>query len=95
MERRLRFGPGVEMAVRKECVGRGLAMWIAWVAAGCRQRVGREICPKRWSTANDSGLSREDWQGAVGAEDSDLGGIDGSVAGLACSPGKCGGVESV
>ena len=52
-ERMLGVGAGVVMAVRKECVGRGLAMWIAWVAAGPRQRVGREIGPKRWSTASD------------------------------------------
>ena len=42
------FAPGVEMAVRKECVGRGLAMWIAWVAAEDCQRVGPEIGPKNW-----------------------------------------------
>jgi hypothetical protein len=49
----------------------------------------------RWSAANDSLLSREDWHGSVGAEDLDFRGIDGPVATLACSLGKWGEMESV
>ena len=82
-------------AVRKECVGRGLAMWIAWVAAGCRWRVGREICPRRLARARDSWLWRADGGGLVGTKAADWRDVDGPVAGLACSIGKCGGVEAV
>ena len=73
----------MEGAVRKERVGRGLAMWIAWVAAGCRWQVERIIWPESWSEGKDRELLRVDWQGSVGAGDSNLSGFDGPVAGLA------------
>ncbi len=82
-------------AVRKECVGRGLAMWIAWVAAEGGQRVGPEIGPEKGS-ANDAGwLCGDGWQQSTVREDSDLLGIDGTVAGLAFLIGKCGEVNRV
>ena len=45
----LELGPGVDLAVRKECVGRGLAMWIAWVArqvVWCGIRLNFATAPK-------------------------------------------------
>ena len=81
---------GVDWAVRKECVGRGLAMWIAWVAAGCRWQAGRVVWTKSLSAGRDSELSRMDRQGSVGAGLSNLSGFDGPVVGLACLAGKLG-----